>query len=153
MTIIILIAWALFIVLSAMEWRWSTLDSADLSQQPLDAAYKFNHWLPRLLLWIQERDPKVRALIVKCVCLPHPWKLQCIVLCSGSRIRGAQRKHEVIGHGYDIVAMGPVGYLATYVWHFILRRGNWSEHMMERSANFRATASTFEMGDLEVTSV
>jgi hypothetical protein len=45
--------------------------------------------------------------------------------------------HEVCGHGLQIRDMGDVDYLATYGWHFILRAGSHTKHMMEKQAQSR----------------
>jgi len=50
--------------------------------------------------------------------------------------------HEVIGHGLQVRDMGDMDYLATYGWHFILRAGNHSKHMMEIQARSREAVYT-----------
>jgi hypothetical protein len=139
---------ALLLYLVWWEALFSGINVASLATKPIEASYRFNHWLPRFLLWVQVRDPVRRAKINKAVCLPHPFRRKVVVLVARHYIRGRQRKHEVIGHGTQVVEMGPVDYLFTYVWHYIIRFGSWINHMMERQASARAAASPIFMGDI-----
>jgi hypothetical protein len=113
------------------EWRYQP-GMVEVDPRPIEAIYRFNHWLPRLLMWL-DGSLKVETRN-RAVTLPHPWTRAAVVYVARHYIRAAHRAHEVAGHGAQIVRMGPVDYWCTYVWHYVLRRGQWGEHMMEREA-------------------
>jgi hypothetical protein len=134
--------WVAFVVAGAYccwwEYIYAQVATPTYSEpRPLPPRFVWRHWLPRFLLWVQVRDPVRRARIVKAVCLPGLWKAEAVVLSSGDAMPPEQEAHEVAGHGIQIVLMGPVDYVATYVWHYILRFGSWVNHMMEKDAAAR----------------
>jgi hypothetical protein len=117
----------------------------DTDPRPIEAVYRFNHWLPQLLMrldgsWATGRN--------RAVTLPHSRRRAAVVYVARHYITGLHRAHEVAGHGAQIIKMGPVDYWCTYVWHYVLRRGSWASHMMERDAQAREARHAGAFGDL-----
>ncbi len=117
---------------------------------PITVHYRFNAWLPRLILFLRVRDPKRRAHMNFAITLPHPFRRAIIVLVARSYIVAEHRAHEAAGHGWQVLLMGPVDYTATYTWHFILRRGSLRWHMMEIQAETTTRAVVHLYRDLGV---
>jgi hypothetical protein len=107
------------------------------SKAELQRVRRYNNWLPRLLLFLS----KATIMTRKGVTLPSFNPLQPAVVIryshSEDEISDAHDLHEDIGHGGQIEDMGGVDYTATYVWHYILGRGDWKDSMQERDADKR----------------
>jgi hypothetical protein len=138
---------AVLLYLSWWEWHYLPNVVRTDNPRPIAAVYKFNHWLPRFLMWCDgtlNRTGRNRA-----VTLPHPFKRAAMVCVARHYITGRHRAHEVAGHGAQIVAMGPTSYWFTYLWHYVIRRGSWAQHMMEKDAKkaeARHAASYVDLG-------
>ena len=96
---------ALVVLLYMVYWTL-LFDSAERFED-IEVRYRFGHWFPRLLLWIEVRDPERRKRINRAVTLPHPFRRRIVVLVSKWGITGPQRAHEVAGHGSQVREMGP----------------------------------------------
>lgn len=112
-------------------YRWGKRPAADL-HPPLPYSIKFNAPIAQLARRLAKSTGTNYA-----VTLPHPFKRRAVVFVARHFVTGPHLAHEVGGHGYQIATMGPVDYTATYLWHFVLRHGSWSLHMMEREAERR----------------
>ena len=130
---------SLLCILCYVTW-WTRLYRRAIPRSnhaPLDVRYRFHALAPRLVLWARYGRGWAETGRNFALTLPHPWRAQAIVLIAQGWITAAHRAHEVAGHTPQIAAMGPVDYLATYLWHQLLRRGVWADHMMEQDAEAR----------------
>jgi len=136
-----LLLWLTLVALTAFllwwEMRYKDVVIDYTAPRPLPVEFRAHHWFPRLLLRLSVKDPSRRARIRKAVTVPSVRRVGIVVLVSGDELSAEHEAHEVAGHGAQVVLMGPVEYLFTYVWHYMLRSGSWANHIMERNATLR----------------
>lgn len=120
-------------------YRWGKRPPATL-HPPMPYSLKFNAPIAQLAAFLAKSTGNYA------VTLPHPWRRKAVVFVRWHYITGPHLAHEVGGHGYQICTMGPADYTATYLWHFVLRKGTWAAHMMEREAEQREADFKREYG-------
>jgi hypothetical protein len=118
-----------------------------LYQHPVLPDYEFcYHWesrLARAQLWRTTRHlPRDAAALTNYgVTLPGRGDVIHVHLAR-DYVTARHAAHEVVGHGLQVYDMGDVDYLATYGWHFVIRAGSHTAHMMEQQARGREARYT-----------